>query len=57
MWEYKKMLQYPVNIKSKDVKFVKALITQYGGPYGELGAALRYLIKDILCQMIKEKHY
>ena len=43
MWEYKKMLQYPINIKSKDVKFVKALITQYGGPYGELGAALRYL--------------
>ena len=43
MWEYKKMLQYPIDIKNKDVKFVKALITQYGGPYGELGAALRYL--------------
>lgn len=43
MWLYQKTLQYPVNIKSKDLKMVKSIITQYGGPYGELGAALRYL--------------
>ena len=43
MWKYVKTLQYPVNIKKKDLKMAKYLITQYGGPNGELGAALRYL--------------
>ena len=42
MWKYVKTLQYPVNIKKKDLKMAKYIITQYGGPYGELGAALRY---------------
>ena len=43
MWIYEKKLQYPVNIKCKDVRMAKYLITQYGGPDGELSAALRYL--------------
>ena len=43
MFSYKKMLQYPVNIKKKDLRMAKYLVTQYGGPNGELGAALRYL--------------
>ena len=43
MWKYNKYLQYPIHIKKKDLKMAKYLITQYGGPYGELGAALRYL--------------
>lgn len=43
MWKYEKMLQYPVNIKKKNLKFAKYLITQYGGSNGELAAALRYL--------------
>ena len=43
MWNYSKMLQYPINIKQKDPKLAKVIITQYGGPDGELGAALRYL--------------
>ena len=43
MWIYEKKLQYPVNIKSTDLRFVKDLLTQYGGPDGELSAALRYL--------------
>lgn len=43
MWKYVKTLQYPVNIKKKDLKMAKYLITQYGGANGELGAALRYL--------------
>ena len=43
MWKYVKTLQYPINIKKKDLKMAKYLITQYGGPNGELGAALRYL--------------
>ena len=43
MWSYEKRLQYPVNIKKKNLKFAKQLITQYGGFAGELNAALRYL--------------
>lgn len=42
MFSYQKRLQYPVNIKKKDLRMAKYLITQYGGPNGELGAALRY---------------
>ena len=43
MWAYEKRLQYPINVKNKDLKMAKYLITQYGGLNGELGAALRYL--------------
>ena len=43
MWKYEKKLMYPISIKSKDLKFAKQLITQYGGFAGELNAALRYL--------------
>ena len=43
MWKYEKKLQYPINIKRKDLKMAKTIITQYGGANGELAAALRYL--------------
>ena len=43
MWKYDKKLQYPINIKKKDLNMAKAIITQYGGANGELAAALRYL--------------
>ena len=43
MWYYVKTLQHPVNLKSCDLNMAKLLITQYGGPDGELSAALRYL--------------
>ena len=43
MWYYSKTLQYPINLKCNDLRMAKYLITQYGGPDGELGAALRYL--------------
>lgn len=43
MWTYNKVLQYPINIKCKDPKLAKVIISQYGGPDGELGASLRYL--------------
>ena len=43
MWYYVKTLEYPVNLKCSDLNMAKLLITQYGGPDGELGAALRYL--------------
>lgn len=43
MWIYEKRLQYPVNIKKPNPQLAKLIITQYGGPHGELGASLRYL--------------
>lgn len=43
MWAYEKKLQYPINIKSKNLRMAKLLVTQYGGSNGELAAALRYL--------------
>ena len=43
MFNYNKRLQYPVNIKKKDLRLAKYLVTQYGGSNGELAAALRYL--------------
>ena len=43
MWIYDKKLQYPVNIKTPDPKTAKIIITQLGGPDGELSAATRYL--------------
>lgn len=43
MWKYDKKLQYPVNIKNPNPKMAKLIISQYGGPDGELAASLRYL--------------
>lgn len=43
MWKYEKRLQYPINIKKKDPKMAKIILTQYGGANSELAAALRYL--------------
>ena len=43
MWKYEKKLQYPVNIKNKDLNMAKCILTQYGGPAGELAAAWQYL--------------
>ena len=43
MWKYEKKLQFPVNIKNKNIKMAKYIITQVGGPNGELAATLRYL--------------
>ena len=43
MWKYEKRLQFPVDIKKKDLRMAKLLITHYGGSNGELAAAFRYL--------------
>ena len=43
MFKYEKMLEYPVNVKKKDLRMAKLLVAQFGGPDGELGASLRYL--------------
>lgn len=43
MWKYERRLQYPLKIKKPDGKAAKIIITQFGGPDGELGASQRYL--------------
>lgn len=43
MFKYEKKLQYPVRITNPNPKLASIIITQYGGPDGELGASLRYL--------------
>lgn len=43
MYYYVKSLQYPINIKCRNPKMAKTIISQYGGPDGELAASLRYL--------------
>ena len=43
MWIYEKKLQYPIKIKNPDAKLAKLIVTQLGGPDGELGASMRYL--------------
>ena len=45
MWKYEKKLQYPVDIKKKDLRMARYLVTQYGGSNGELAAAWRYYSK------------
>ncbi len=64
MYKYEKKLNYPINIKSKDLRMAKALNTQFGGSNSELAAALRYftqkfnmpdekgkaLLNDIACE-------
>ena len=64
MYKYFKKLNYPINIKKKNLKMAKYIMTQLGGPSGELGAALRYfsqkfsmpdeygksLLNDIACE-------
>lgn len=42
MFKYVKHLPYPVNINKKDLRMAKLIVTQFGGPAGELGACLRY---------------
>lgn len=43
MWIYQKTLEYPVDLKNSDPRMAKLIMTQLGGPNGELAAALRYL--------------
>jgi spore coat protein JC len=43
MWQYEKKLQYPVKIKNPNPKYAQIIISQLGGPDGEVGASLRYL--------------
>ena len=50
MWTYERALQYPVNITRPNAKLAKVLISQFGGPDGELGASQRYLSQRYSCK-------
>ena len=43
MWIYEKKLQFPVKIKTPNPKMAQVIISQLGGPDGEIGASMRYL--------------
>ncbi len=43
MWNYEKRLQYPVKITQPNAKLAQVIISQFGGPDGELAASMRYL--------------
>lgn len=43
MWNYEKRLQYPINITQTNPKIAQVIISQFGGPDGELAASMRYL--------------
>ena len=43
MWIYEKKLEHPVRVSCPNLKLAKMIITQYGGPDGELSASLRYI--------------
>ena len=47
MWQYEKRLQYPVKIKNPNPKYASIIVSQLGGPDGEIGASLRYLTQRI----------
>ena len=48
MWKYEKRLQFPVNIKNPNATLAQAIMSQYGGPDGELGASMRYLSQRVI---------
>ena len=43
MWIYEKRLEFPVNIKEPNARLAKFIMSQYGGPDGEISASMRYL--------------
>ncbi len=43
MWNYEKRLQFPVKIKEPNAKLAQVIISQFGGPDGELAASMRYI--------------
>ena len=43
MWNYEKRQEFPINIRETNPKLAQVIISQYGGPDGEMAASLRYL--------------
>ena len=56
MWKYEKKLEYPVNIRKKDIKMAKNLLSQYGGPNSEMSACLMVsqLLRDATIDELKK---
>ena len=55
MWIYEKRLQFPVNIKEPNAKLAQFIMSQYGGPDGEMGASMRYLSSATPCLIKKAR--
>lgn len=55
MWSYEKKLQYPINIKNPNPAMARIVMTQLGGPDGELGASIRYLSQRYTAPNAKTK--
>lgn len=55
MFVYEKKLEYPIRIKNPNAALAQIILTQYGGPDGELGASLRYLSQRYAmpCEKVK----
>ena len=53
MWDYDRKLQYPVKIKNPNPKLAGIIISQLGGPDGEMGASMRYLHQRYSCPFEK----
>ena len=53
MWNYEKRLQYPVKISQPNAKAAQIIISQFGGPDGELAASMRYYLRDIPCLTVR----
>ena len=57
MWSYEKRLQFPVHITHPNAAAAKVIITQYGGPDGELGAkGFRYYVKKGINRYVSGGH-
>ena len=57
MFVYEKKLQYPVKITNPNPKYAQIIISQYGGPDGELGASLRYLSQRFSFYIVEHHHH
>ena len=51
MWNYEKRLQYPVNIKQTNPKIAQVIMSQYGGPDGELGDTFHSVIRCLIVRL------
>ena len=53
MWKYEKRLQFPVNIKNPNATLAQAIMSQYGGPDGELGVSCAICPSAIPCLIVR----
>ena len=55
MWKYVKSLEYPINIKKKDLRMAKYLVTQYGGAYYKKDSEMEDFFHELLQKFKKKK--